>query len=330
MAPRRPRFSSFIEPPRHWTGWLHISASLAGIAFAFAALFERGSDAWVTVLVIWVCLTWLALWVLLYVQEVSHRASSLRQERRNRLAFEALERRYARDARYARATPNLHNAFHKLRDATVVRMLNPSNSEAFLSEVQRSATDFAMAFSTITGATCRVCVKQVQQRTPRLSHVHKEPLDLRQIAVFDLCRSTDITALQNVPSPADWVDDNSDFEELFVGSTSCFFANDLRELAHRGQYKNSHWTADTLQKQTYEYLSTIVWPIRRAFRDPSAARELHAISSLHDLLGFLCVDSKKPDIFDRSTDYEIGAAYADTLYMVLKPWAEERSATPTL
>jgi hypothetical protein len=259
------------------------------------------------------CLLLTGLIILLYMQE-----------RRHRELYAQQDRQYQRRARYASATSQIHDAFHQLRDATVLRMDAPANSEAFLSAINNSVSSFAVVFSTITGAPCRVCIKQLQLHMTTDGDRDSAHRDPRYMAVYDLSRSGGITRPPTDPSSPDWVDDNTDFEQIVRGTERIFFSNDLRELLRRGQYRNSHWTQDTIEKEEYQYLSTIVWPIRRTFSDPATARQMNAVSDLHDLFGFLCIDSREPDVFDRVDDVGLGSAYADTLFIVLKPWTQER------
>jgi hypothetical protein len=139
--------------------------------------------------------------------------------------------------------------------------------------------------------------------------------------VVDLCRSGDTHASHR--STSDYVSDNTDFEELFLGNDVVFVSNDLRRLSGKGQYKNSHWTSDTIEKRTYRYLSTMVWPIHKVLNAPPDATAA-TISPDHDLLGFLCVDSLATNIFQRDVDYGLGAAYADMFYTALKVRKEHR------
>jgi len=53
----------------------------------------------------------------------------------------------------------------------------------------------------------------------------------------------------------------------------------------------------------------MVWPIRRMQTNDGALEP--------DVLGFLCVDSGARGVFNRRYDFEIGAAFADVLYVYI-------------
>jgi hypothetical protein len=190
-------------------------------------------------------------------------------------------------------------------------MVYPNDSEAFFGAIRESVIHLASAFSLVAGAACRVCVKQIENG--------ERPADTRQMLVSDLARSSG-GHRRGGGAPRDYISDNTDFEELFHSNDKYFFSNDLRELSRGGLYKNSHWTRETVDNESYEYLATIVWPIHKAVSNRYAAKDLDAITDEHDLLGFLCVDTLEIDVFDRNQDSQLGAAYADMLYVVLKAW----------
>src|SRR5262249_6715979 len=77
-----------------------------------------------------------------------------------------------------------------------------------------------------------------------------------------------------------------------------FFGNELRELARLGKYNN------TSQDWQSRYRSTLIWPIRRA---------ASGFEGGPDLLGFVCVDSRRTKPFSEGYDYPLGATIADVL-----------------
>jgi hypothetical protein len=153
-------------------------------------------------------------------------------------------------------------------------------------------------FSRTTDTPCRVTIKQLQ-----LEH------DVLQ--VFDLKRSQGKSRRHVI----DRVEENSDFEAICSGSEAFFFSNDLPALAAEGIYENSH----AVPGEALPYSSTIVWPIRKVLDDPSDAMTLKTLVEDQDILGFLCVDAKKKGAFSEN-DRQLGAAIADTLYALLKPY----------
>ncbi len=66
----------------------------------------------------------------------------------------------------------------------------------------------------------------------------------------------------------------------------------------------------------YPYVSVFIWPIRKKFQ-----REIGNIKTLdnkHDCLGYICVDSLARGTFKERYDFDLGAAYSDILYVILK------------
>jgi hypothetical protein len=203
--------------------------------------------------------------------------------------------------------PSLHSFNHHVRDAAfyISEQLGDDKVEDSL---RKSLQELAKVFSDITGSKCRVCIKEVYCDDP--SHSPKE----RAFKVRTLCRDNIDEEAADRERREDYLDRNTDFEELWLDTTmKCFFSNNL---TGEDYYDNSHWTQEMKRTKRYPYLSTIVWPIRKVHhksdRPPLNDQERH------DTQGFLCVDSKYRHIFDESMDSELGAACADALYIVLK------------
>lgn len=260
-----------------------------------------------------VCLAGLALLLLalLVLSEVWHHRELALQ----RAETQAQERR----ARFATAMSEVHLAHHKLRDAAYVLGAG-GDDEAFSAELLAALDRMASAFRIITGRHVRVCVKDLV-----IPQTVGMPPDVRQLYVVTFARSG------NDPEPAvvrerlpghefDWVVENTDFEQIWVEGAACFFSNDL--LVSPPGYKNSHWTAAVRESGTFDYRSTIVWPIRKVRQGVRDGR----VVRLDDLVGFLCVDSPDSAAFDRSTDFHLGASFADALYTVLRIWRPEPAA----
>jgi len=66
-----------------------------------------------------------------------------------------------------------------------------------------------------------------------------------------------------------------------------------------------------------DYFSTIVWPIRKVLEED--AGDVTPMMEDQDIIGFFCIDSLEKNIYNREKDVEIGHAYADALYTILKP-----------
>ncbi|WP_041286424.1 hypothetical protein [Desulfomonile tiedjei] len=76
---------------------------------------------------------------------------------------------------------------------------------------------------------------------------------------------------------------------------------------------------DSVKTFDNSYRSTIVWPIRKILEGGD-----------HDTWGFLCIDSIRPHVFVIDSDFPIGAAVADTLYVLLKEMDDRINKEETL
>lgn len=110
----------------------------------------------------------------------------------------------------------------------------------------------------------------------------------------------------------DWVSENTDFDKIMFSGADHFASNDLPAEIMNG-YRNSHWTPERLEEWArtgeYPYRSTIVWPVRGQI-DPSGPNQQWSA------VGFLCVDSPDPDVFDLKLDVVAGELIAEALYGV--------------
>jgi len=283
------RLSRLLPLSGRWVAWINLFASLTTLALAVGAFLSLRGPSWATFLAIWICILLAISWIALFVQQ----------------------RTYDRSARYAKATTNVHDAFHYLRDATLAIVKDPRNSEGFSPPLEQSATELAAAFSIVTGVKCRLCIKQMNVYQSDEDPRRTGEAGLRDMVVRDVARSRGTWSRPHMEP--DYVSDNTDFELILVREQRYFFSNDLRRET---PYKNSHWDDTIVANRQYEYLSTIVWPIRRQIHDPSSRTR-------YRLLGFLCVDSLIPGVFDIETDFGLGAAYADTLFSLLSPLMDE-------
>jgi hypothetical protein len=209
---------------------------------------------------------------------------------------------HRRAARLADQSKQIHKVFHVLRDASAIKLGDDAhdNLDHFLNVFGYAAEEVATCFTGITGVACRITIKQVIDPGDGVP------------SVVDLARSPG-TPVSRTPEP---IGDNTDFKELLVGSSSYFKCNNIAELLERGEYENTH-----VRRGRLPYNSTIVWPIRKTLGRPPAVKRFKSISNWQDLIAYLCVDSAEADVFTES-DVWIGAAMADAMYSVLRPWRE--------
>lgn len=211
-----------------------------------------------------------------------------------------------RAAQLAGCSGSLHRVFHLLRDTAALKLTDPkTTSIERLQELLEPTTDeIATLFTGMTGHRCQVTVKEVflPDEAPE---------------VWDLSRSGGRPLL-----PPEPIEGNTDFESLLLGPDSYFMCNDIAAARRDDSYANSH----ARPGKPLSYNSAIVWPVRRRLRRrPQATKKLNA-RSWQDLIAYLCVDSPDTGVFDESIDVWIGAAIADAMYVVLRPWSTVKPA----
>ncbi|MFC1833474.1 hypothetical protein ACFL2Q_01900 [Thermodesulfobacteriota bacterium] len=204
----------------------------------------------------------------------------------------------SRQASVAVAMSGLHDAFHAARDA-YYSSTTGDTTNSVKRHIRDSLGSFSAAFGIVTGASCRASIKQVSGAGQ----------DTRNLRVTTFCRFPDTTEPPKVQGD-DFISDNTDYRHIWTErERNCYCSNDI--LTETG-YCNSHLTPQMMKEGRVQYRSTIVWPIRKALEEED-----------HDIWGFLCVDSLRPNVFMIDLDFAIGAAFADALYIVLKEVAKE-------
>jgi hypothetical protein len=265
--------------------WVHILALFADLTAIITIVLAFVTDHGRNLVTFYVLAMVTVLWILLIVQEY----------------------RYARKASYSEVTRYFHAAIHFLRD-TIDEVPSMSNRDLARS-LQRTLSDIATAFALATRTGCRASIKVL---TLASDAPKDRPLNRREIIRFLLVRTFARDTLNEegqVQETPDYVTENTDFLELFNNPKEvCFFENDSRT-----QYRNSHLPGGYDNRRDdwpLPYRSTIVWPIRRVKQTTDGDTQ-------PDLLGFLCVDSGARNVFLRRYDHDLGAAFADALYMYM-------------
>ncbi len=208
---------------------------------------------------------------------------------------------FRRNAQAAITLPAIHDAYHDLRDAWYA-VASKDSEESQVHFLTQSLNQMATAFSVITGSPCRMCVKRLAAREDAPTEVTLSNEDAGEefFNVSTVYRHDGRhNATKDGPTP---LFRNSDFREIWspTSVSRCFFSNDLNATPG---YLNDHRTGDP---STYEYNAAIVWPIQKRKHDGHV-----------DLVGYLCVDTLQKNVFQYDNDFYLGAAYADSLYMVL-------------
>lgn len=276
-----------------WTQGFSILNVLQGVAAVITigavpiAFLGIGNPGIANIFAIYICLIASISWILLIIREFT----------------------YSRKARYAEASKSMHNSFHALKNAWSA-LHNNDSDDTILQFIKISLTNFSQSFTLITGVHCRVCIKQLV-----FYNDQAEPKE-RGFITNDLCRSEDEPT--SVNQGIDWISDNTDFYDLLNNQKGYFFHGNLP--GYKG-YKNSHWTEDVWSSKKFPYVSTIVWAIRHTDQPNSD------FVFGQDTIGFLCMDSKARNAFNERYDIDIGASYADVLYMILNVMLDRQSNT---
>jgi hypothetical protein len=204
--------------------------------------------------------------------------------------------------RYSEVFTHIHNAMHCLRDAYFADL----NSQGKDIHIRNSLIEMASAFTLITGHKCRACIKLLAIRDGKLDKSNT----INNLVVYNYKRNSGAVKSNDIY----FVKDSSDFKELLKDPDhSVFFKN---VLPYKG-YVNSSYTDEQIKNEEMAYFSTIVWPIRKVLDED--AEDVTPMMEDQDIIGFFCIDSLEKNIYNREKDVEIGHAYADVLYTILKP-----------
>lgn len=216
----------------------------------------------------------------------------------------------------------IHNDFiHKIRNGIyemyllnqkIIKYRKDNNHDA-IQEVQLHAFDnlinnlqnyvdsIADYLSEYNNDTISVCIKTINSGQNDVSDLDKKAKTLVRSHNTDRERkrsNEDIT-----------IGKNTDFIHLCNGTNIWFHGVDLKTQYTNGKYINEAEAQDWQEK----YNSTIVVPIRYYNANDG--------NPIHDILGFLCIDSKKiiPRWDDvNSFELQYLAIYADTIYTYVK------------
>lgn len=126
--------------------------------------------------------------------------------------------------------------------------------------------------------------------------------------------------------------DNTDFYNLFFGLDDCenyYFSNNLIDEHLSKRYKNSsfkYYGEPTYKKYLFgiwcekwplDYRSTFVFPIRYIPSYDPPNPDDKEVNKDWQYYGFLCIDCNRKGIFDIRHQNDIGAAFADILYLFI-------------
>lgn len=253
---------------------------LTPVATVIAIVISDSASVPATILAVYVCALTTFLLFLLFRQEL----------------------RSHRDAHYGPATVPLRLAFTDLARASWTMVQTDGSKDLFLEYLKMSLRNLARAFSLITDHDCRVSIKIISAGAQSANDIH----DLK---ISTLCRSNE--GQEPDRTNPDRIEGNTDFKKIFVDKVDFFFSNDLLKERDNG-YENSHWDDEVFRNKSFEYLATIVWPISRPQSEATQSAQHR------EVIGFLCVDTHKTDVFHRMYDTSIGTAFAQALYLAIQ------------
>lgn len=244
------------------------------------------------------------------------------------LAFQ--EYRYSRKAKYAESLSYIHSIVHRLRNNFhIINKIDSSSEETrkllnrkVFEEVEKVVTSFAVAFSLITSAKCRACIKLI-----RIDETHKDYHKLsneekeKVLYVETWTRDIDSQPFQPDEEPRHWIYANTDFYQLFnvrdPRINKYFFANNLPKMCNYNNTSFKSYGDPNEKKWALPYKSTMVWPIRR-ITSHEDDREEGQLGDKQDVLGYLCIDCNSRNVFNERYDTELGAIIADSLFVFLR------------
>lgn len=302
------RLSELVPAP------LSLLADLVGIlSVAYAGLqLAVGEQVEQAILAVYVCGLSLGLLVMLFFQSRRHASRLARLDER----FASQQEEYARKARVAASLTQWHTAWWRLAEASASG--RTGGATAFLERLEEALQAVAGAYGSVTGARCRCTLKEVY--APAVGGRPAE-LAVRTICSSDVGPDANYIDRSADVRDVDYISDNTDFRTIFERKQAHYLCNDLVAELSRG-YRNSHWDEEVIREQTFDYRSTLVWPLRGRLPGGQAGWEV---------IGFLCVDSVATNIFVEETDAPPGAAFSHTLYSAMRDYRddEQKADMPT-
>jgi len=302
-------------------------ASVATIVLVIRDLLNLDGPGWSIVLVVLVGVLIVGAVVALYNEQDRHRTQvdAIHRDSRDALVAAADDHKrelaqYVRAARMYMTLPHLHQVFHEARDAMAVLLADERGGGSaavdavVFAKLQTILSEFAAAFSDLTGVACRASIKSLDPPEAAPDHltIGQGDEDYADALVSTLARHDRAANRLDLDGPVK-ISDNTDFLYLLRssgGGLHCFLSNDLD--ADPPEYRNSHRSRDHETDPRPAYNSTMVWPIQ--MQSPGQDHQRFG------LVGFLCVDSLQKDVFVKTHDFELGAAVADGLFNLIWLW----------
>jgi hypothetical protein len=244
--------------------------------------------------------------------EFSNRLSTLMEE----------NIRLEKKSRYAEVIPMLNIAFQELHNAMRRDHLDKKIYHEYF---EKCCQGLEKVFTKVTGVECHVCIKATAFPNNQIPSPTRAEKNSGSYQVKTYCRSLQDLSYRvkiDQTSVPHLITENTDFEYIFRKKDDCFFCNDLAKLE---EYKNSsiklknHGSciffprgtsfSDKIEKWPLPYRATFVAPILPIIKETKDE---------HIILGLLCVDCVKPDVFNKELDSHIMIGCADGIYNSFK------------
>jgi hypothetical protein len=221
--------------------------------------------------------------------------------------------------RYAQASFFVHYVSHLIRDEVAAFEAGSTpDPKAILQDIVDAV---ASCFSVLTARRARCCIQEIKAGGDVV------------IVVRDSITTTQSPPISN--SQASNIENNTDYKSIWYGTNGCprfFVCRNLVALWRNNKYRNSSFEAygepttfnffgmTWVRKWTLPYKATIVWPIRYVPKEatwPALNPKPAADDNTPYVWGFLCVDWGSRNSFDETYSPELGAAFADAIFMLL-------------
>lgn len=223
--------------------------------------------------------------------------------------------RQERWARYAEANISIEKGLRRLKEVSDRLIFRTCSDDDFIEGLGFALGDIAVAFSLVTGSTCRATLKEVYYEEVFRGSARIGIEGTNELCAASMARSDPEKNLKARREAPVLVTANSDFDHVVSESTP-FFSNDLPSLWRNGNYKNSHWSDSLQTSRDFPYRSAIVWPIEA---DRPGVDWLEETDGKRErVIALLCIDSKRTGAFRRATDVPMGGLFAHALYPVLR------------
>jgi hypothetical protein len=199
--------------------------------------------------------------------------------------------------RYTESLGLFHEAAHELRDhlfvAEAEKWTDQDRQKDLFHRLTAVLDELVRVFCVLTQQECAACVKLFSEDTDSEGG--------RLLITFCRDRQSKRKRGQNDGQERFSIDKNHDFLYIINSDKNYFCSNDL--VNHEG-YFNERPDFDK------RYRSAIVVPVQRSTVNGEPA-------DFHDILGFLCVDSLKTNVFNEMESVKLLGAVADTMYWPL-------------